>query len=428
MLNVRCPRCQTALKIPDQYAGKVVKCPACTKPIHLPEFSPADEAADRPKLDFGSMAEIEQAGEALMIDRRRRKRMSLKEAQAAAGPSKRPANPNLRLCPVCGAEVRASDPYSEVICKECDTPIPGVAGGGAEDARYSDSLAGRIRAPVTFYTGFASALLYPIPALMWIIAGIGIALAAIVVPAGMVLGFAAGASLNPISEETDFSWVGLFLTIMFVLEGIYFGLVDYHILIDSIRTTSAGSEQPPTLVWSPANLGTALLGYVAIFLYYTAILTLLVLRAHHGVLDFPNTREDLNRLLTPGNIAILALVTFMIPMNLIGLASGRSIDGLNPVRVIRSIAAVPAHYVFLFLICLLYLGMYTGVMVGVISWAGGAILDAARYGISKGLTATGMGLAAWAVMIGLGFFVSYSLGRIVGLFARTYKDKLDFDL
>jgi hypothetical protein len=256
----------------------------------------------------------------------------------------------------------------------------------------------------------------------------GLALVAIVLPVGIILGFAAGSSLNPISEKTDFTWVGLFLTVMFIAEGVYFSAVNYHILIDSIRVTASGGEQPPALTWNPASLGAALLGYITIMLYYLVIFCLLILAANHGVLDFPDTEADVNRLLTPGNIVLLALLTFMIPMNLIGLASGHSIDGLNLIRVVRSIAAVPAHYTFLFLIVALYVGLYTGVMAAVMSWAGNAILNAARHGIQKGFVAMCMGLAAWAVVIGAGFFATYSLGRILGLFARTYKEKLDFDL
>ena len=427
-MQIRCPRCNTSLKIPDKFAGKTVKCPACNKPIRLPE--PKDENASKDRLDFESLQALEQAGQAIELQRSR-KRMTLKQAKEASGQSGvSPAaqDPNLRVCPTCGAQARAADPYSEVLCKECDTPIPGIQRGEEEMARYADSLAGRVKTQVSFYTGFSSAMLYPIPALIWILLGMGLALIAIVLPVGIILGFAAGSSLNPISEKTDFTWVGLFLTVMFVIEGVYFGAVNYHILIDSIRVTSAGGEQPPALTWNPTSLGAALLGYVTIMLYYSAIFCVLILIANRGVLDFPNTQEDVNRLLSPGNVVLLALLTFMIPMNLIGLASGRSIDGLNPVRVVRSIAAVPAHYTFLFLIVVLYAGLYTGVMLAVMSWAGTAILDAARHGIQKGLVSMCMGLAAWAVVIGAGFFATYSLGRILGLFARTYKEKLDFDL
>jgi len=263
---------------------------------------------------------------------------------------------------------------------------------------------------------------------MWILLGMAVALAAIAIPAGGILAFAAGSSLNPISKATDVSWVGLFVAIMFILEGIYFSLVNYHILIDSIRTTASGGEVPPSLTWTPASLGAALLGYIALIGYYAAILALVLLWAGGGTIDFANTARVLERLRSPGTLAILAVVTFMVPMNLIGLASGHSIDGLNPVRVLRSIAAVVGHYAFLFLIVVFYFGIYMGLVAAVMSWAGNAIINAVRHGIQQGVQTLAMGLLAWAVVIGLGFFISYSLGRILGLFARTYRDKLDFDL
>ncbi len=285
-----------------------------------------------------------------------------------------------------------------------------------------------MKSPVTFYTGFVSAMAYPIPALMWILLGMGVALATIVVPVGGVLAFMAGSSLNPISDKTDFTWVGLAVTVLFVVEGIYFGLVDYHILIDSIRTTAAGGEQPPALTWNPTSLGAALIGYLALVCYYTGIFAALMWLSAGSASSLLSARALADGLHAPGNLFVAAIVTFLVPMNLVGLASGHPFDGLNPVRVVRSVAAVPGPYTFLFLVVVMYLGIYLGIMVAVMGWAGNAILTAARTGVQHGLQTMGMGLLAWAVVIGLGFFISYSLGRILGLFARTYRDRLDFDL
>lgn len=433
MLPVQCPRCHSSFKVADKYAGKTIKCPACNKPIHLPEPKPSPEEDPSQGMDFGSMEAIEEGGETLEFRRSRwRRRMSLKEAKAAAGPAAdddKPRDPNIRVCPFCGTQAVASDPYSEILCKECDKPIPGLEQGAMEaGVRYADSLVGRSTVQINFYTGFGSALLYPVPALMWILLGMAVALAAIVVPAGAILSFTAGSSLNPISEKADVTWVGLFVAIMFVIEGVYFSMVNYHILVDSIRTTASGGEVPPALTWSPASLGAMILGYIALMLYYVAVVAFLLWWAGQGTIDFSQTQVMLNRLRSPGNLAVLAILTFMVPMNLIGLASGHTIDGINPVRVGRSIAGVGGHYVFLFLIVLFYFGLYVGIVAGVMSWAGTAIVNAVRNGIQQGIQALAMGLLAWAVVIGLGFFISYSLGRILGLFARTYKDKLDFDL
>lgn len=429
MLSVTCPRCKTSLRVPERLAGKTVRCKACNKPILIPGSQAPPESDPSSGLDLNSLEAIEQGGETLEFQRRR-KRLTVKEAQELSGDTgtKKPRHENARICPACGVEVQAPDPYCEVLCLECDTPIPGLDRGTGEVARYADSLAGRVRTDVGFYTGFSRAFLYPIPALIWIMLGIAVALAAIVIPVGGVLAFVVAAALNPIAEKGDVSWVGLTVAIFFLVEGIYFGLVNYHILVDSIRATSSGSEVPPPLTWNPSSLGAALVGYLALGAYYVTIFLALTWVNTHHVPDFSSIAALTQPLHSPGSLAVLALLTFMVPMHLIGLASGRPADGLNPARVVRSILAVPSHYAFLFLITLMYVGIYAGVMVAVMSWAGEAIATAARTGVQKGLAPMGLGLAAWAVVIGLGFFIHYSLGRILGLFARTYKDKLDFDL
>lgn len=427
-MNLRCPRCKTPLRVPDELAGKAVRCKACNLPFKIPAPSKEPEApAPGRALDVDSLEAIE-GGEALVAQGRRR-RVSIKEAQEAAEPeAPRQRDPHVRICPHCGTEARVPDLYTEVLCKQCDQPIPAAIEAEHTDARYYDSLAGRMSAPVTFYTGFGSAVFYPLPALASILLGMAVALGVILAPVSAILLLGGAASLNPISEQVDFSWIGVFVTLLFVLEGAYFSAVNYHILIDSIRTTASGGEQAPNLTWNPTSLGATFVGYIAIVLYYLVILVLLSVAMNGGRLVIPANQADLQRLAGPFGAGVLAIVTFMIPMHLIGLASSHTFDGLNPVRVVRSIAAVAAHYFFLFLIVVIYLGIYTGIMYGVIGWAVAAIFRAAREGIQNGVVPLATGLAAWAAVIGAGFFVTYSLGRILGLFVRTYREKLDFDL
>lgn len=419
--------------MPETFAGKAIKCPACMRAIRVPEIEDGIEKPED-RLDLGNLAAIEEGGQ--VLERKRKlfqRRMSLKQAQDVAGEPQEIAaakqrDPNMRVCAVCHAWVRAPDPYVEVICTDCGKAIPSeLSSEGALKARYADSLVGRMTTPVTFYTGFLSAVLYPWPAMMWILLGIVVALAAILIPSGIVIGFTAATALNPLSQGSDLGWVGLFLTVMFAAEGAYFGAVNYHILIDSIRTTVAGSEQPPALTFNPTSLGTAVMGYLAIAAYYVAIAAALVFLAHGGIV-LPQTKEQFHQLRTPGNLAILALVTFMVPMNVIGLASGRWIDGLNPARVARSILRCISHYAFLFMIVVIFLGFYSAVMMGVVEWAAGALIRSMREGVQKGMITLAWAMIAWAAVIGAGFFFTYSLGRILGLFARTYREHLDFDI
>lgn len=77
---------------------------------------------------------------------------------------------------------------------------------------------------------------------------------------------------------------------------------------------------------------------------------------------------------------------------------------------------------------LLYLGIYFGVLTAVMKWAMPAIMGAANQGMKAGLLAMLAGPLAWSVLIGMGFYFAYSIGRVLGLFCRTYRESLDFDV
>lgn len=427
-MKVSCPNCQKVLQAPDDWGGRKVKCPACKGVIALP--SAAEEAeSSGGGLDLGSLEAIEDAGQVL-YQQRRGKRLTLAEAEAARSPDTEEGasitgDPRVRTCPQCGQKVRTDDPYSDLMCRHCGAAIPGADAFGEGRARYTGGMADRITTQVSFYTGFSSAFIYPAPALVWILLSMGIALATIAVPLGGVLGFTAGAGLNPIAEKQDFGWVAIFLTIMFAAQGVYFGAVAYYALIDTIRTTTSGGEQPPSLTWNVANLGTALAGYAALLAFYAGVVLLLLL-AYNGHL--PTAWSEIQVLANPGSLIVLALLTFGVPMNMIGLSSSHALDGLNPVRVFRSIGRLAGHYIFLFLIVLLYLGMYIGGTALLMQWAGPAIMDAANKGLDIGFVKMLGGPLAWSVLIGLGFYFAYSIGRILGLFCRSYRESLDFDL
>ncbi len=418
-MKVSCPNCQKVLQAPDEWAGKKVKCPRCKQPINLPARA---SGPDDVNLDFGSLEAIEDAGEAMTFERKG-KPMTLKQAQAAAispGDSGVIADPHIRTCLKCGQKIRTEDQFVDLICRHCGGPIPGREFVG-DKVKYTSDMTGRIKSNVTFYTGFTSAAVYPIPGLPSILIAMGIGMAVIAVPMLGVLAFTAGASLNPITKESSTGWVAIFLTVMFLAEGVYFGSVAYYALIDTIRTTTSGGEQPPTLTWNVINLGTALAGYGALLLFYAIVLLIMM----GGV---PTSLEQVESISDPLKLFILALLTFIVPMNIIGLSSSNALDGLNPVRIFRSIGRLLGHYIFLFLIVLLYLGIYVALMWVVMSWAGPAIMEAAGKGLGEGIIKVLGGLVAWAAVLGLGFYFAYSIGRILGLFSRSYREQIDFEL
>ncbi len=431
-MKVSCPNCKKVLQAPDDWAGRKVKCPGCKRPIALPETGSA--ANPDVGLDFDSLEALESESPAVIFERKG-KPMTLKEAQAAAAaasavdegkPKKAKVDPTIRTCPTCAQKFRSEDIYSDVMCRYCGNSVPGVdpTAKAKEAARYTSGM-DRVTTNVSFYTGFTSAFAYPIPAMASILMGMGIALAAIAVPMLAVLAFTQSSALNPINERNgpgdSAAWVGIFLTVSFIAEGIYFGSVAYYILIDTIRTTTGGNEQPPNLTWNIINLGAALAGYGALIFLYGVVLIAMM----GGI---PTGKQDFEALSKPLNLMILALLTFAVPMNVIGLSSSHALDGLNPARVFRSIGRLIGHYIFLFLIVLLYLGMYVGIMYAVMSWAGPAILNAASKGLGVGFLHLIGGIAAWSIVMGVGFYFAYSIGRILGLFSRTYKEAIDFDV
>src|SRR5262249_55869083 len=151
----------------------------------------------------------------------------------------------------------------------------------------------------------------------------------------------------------------------------------YYTVIDAIRATTANNEQPPNLTWNIASLGAALGGYIALLVFYAIIVIALV----GGV---PSSSADLAGLATPAKLAILALLTFAVPMNLLGLASSHAMDGLHPVRVFKSIGLTFGHYTFLFLVVLIYLSISAGLIVALMNWAWPMISNAATQGVGSG--------------------------------------------
>ncbi|MHC4445393.1 MAG: hypothetical protein ACYTF1_13225 [Planctomycetota bacterium] len=428
-MKINCPNCNKVLQAPDEWKGKKVKCPGCKRMIVLPgnkTGTPNDLS-----LDLESLGKLESAGQKIVRDRKS-KPMTLKEAQAAnAAANANQEMPEItdytvRTCPQCGQKVKCDDLFCEVMCRHCGTGIPAPQLDGKKTAEYKSGMTDRVKTNIGFYTGFTSACIYPIPGIASIILGMALALGTIALPMLAALAFSSASSLNPVgSEEISFDWVGVFLTVMFAIQGIYFGAVAYYAMIDTIRSTSAGNEQPPNLTWNVLKLGAALAGYVALIaLYAIIILVLLVISKEPP----PDDSLNIANLAKTGNIIVLALLTFIVPMNIIGLSSSHALDGLNPARVGVSIGRLIGHYIFLFLIMIIFLGMSVGVMIALMSWAQPLIMHAAEQGIKEGFWKMIGGLGAWSIVIGAGFYFAYAIGRILGLFARDFRKELDFDL
>ena len=55
------------------------------------------------------------------------------------------------------------------------------------------------------------------------------------------------------------------------------------------------------------------------------------------------------------------------------------------------------------------------------------ISELIQSGLDQGLPKVALGVAVWALLIGAGFYGQYVLGRLLGLFARTFGHRLAFE-
>ncbi len=444
-MKVECPRCQQSLELPPEWAGKHVRCRGCNYVFQIPRpgLSPEEIAREALPPNLADLAQVEQAQVRPEDDG-----FELQDfegapptvAVEATTPDEKAAGKQgeeqfTRICPECRKPMSTGDEYTEVFCSHCGAVVPGPKTGSAErvanDTRFALRLSQRALTPGGFYEGFLTAFIYPIPAITTIAAGMGIAFCAIFLPIGTLYGLAVGAALNPLTEAADVSWVRPLLSGLFLAEAIYFGGVGYFALIDTIRHTATGIEKPPTMIWNITSVATALAGYAGLAAYYMLISLVFVLVANSGTLHIPTTAEDFEVYRTPKYFAALAIVTFTVPMNIIGLSSGRLREGFNPYRILRSIAQTGTHYIFLFLIVCIYLMVYLGILGWAIGWASDKVLYAIESYAKEGpqeFAAVVLGLVAWAVLIAVGFYFAYVMGRVLGLFTKSYKKLLEFDI
>ena len=282
-----------------------------------------------------------------------------------------------------------------------------------------------------FYAEFLSAFLYPLPGLGSLVLGMVIAAGAIFLPVGLLLAFAIGAGLNPITEAADMTWVKPLLSFFFLVEAVYFGGVGYYLLIDTIRSTGQGLGKPPPLTWNLASVTTALIGYAGLATYYLIIGLIIIYATNDWTLKIPTTLADFELYKSPSYLAIFAAVTFTVPMNVIGLGSARMLEGFSPYRILISIRRTATNYCFLFLIVSLYLAVYAGLMAWVVGWASEKVLMAIEAYSEQGTQSfldVAAGLGAWSVLIGVGLYFAYVMGRLLGLFVKSYRRQLAFDL
>ncbi len=345
--------------------------------------------------------------------------------------------PGTRRCPHCGKLVKDPDPHVEILCSQCWNPIPpGRAGAGTNAGRL---IFGRGRGPAEtgFYGGLGSVFAYPFGASGSLLTAMGTAIGLILLPVAMATALVRTTEQANVGTDhlqmAELTGIQAGLMGLFLLEVLFFVLVGLHALVEVTRTNSVGQDKPPPLVWNPTAWGETILGLAAVLavnialVVGTAWLTAPEMLETITSLSALGLDAAMDALETPALLTVVLILGFFFPMNLIALACGKLTQALNPVRIMRSIYGTHVHYVFLFILFVVLVVAFIGLANVVLEWFGGEMRNMQTAASAGNLFDVAAGLISWAVVMGAGFYCVYLIGRVLGLFARTFFKDLAFD-
>jgi hypothetical protein len=201
----------------------------------------------------------------------------------------------------------------------------------------------------------------------------------------------------------------------------------YSALLESARLTITHSDKSPELTWNLASVGSGIVGYFSLVAVYGGVFVGVNYLVSGGKTVVPMTLDELRQLRSPVNVAAMAVVTFTVPMAIVGLSLMPGLNGLSPGRIVRSIAGSFIHYLFLFVVVCVMFVVYLGITSSVVAWASETVIKVLRHGVEEGFQTLLLGLLAWTVLVGTGFYCAMMMGRLHGLFARTFRSRLAFD-
>jgi len=433
-MKLRCPRCQHRLSVPDKYAGRAIRCPFCNRAFRVPTPKAAIHGpGNKQELDLEGLAKLEKSSSAMdaqdvadaesFIE-------SEKEAEAT--------HEKVRTCPNCHKEVPVDDPYVELLCSHCWNPIPAmIKGSGASRAiRVSEA-----RKPPGatgaggFYAELVSSVVYPLSAIGSLATAAGVAVLAGLVPVAVITG---GSNLMEQSaagtirgvQEADLSGIDVILMTIFAAEVVFFSAVALHAFLDVVRTTMVGQDKAPNLSWRPSQWGKSALAYLILGIYLVIMAYLVSLLTFDGNPMEYLAKGDVSGLASAGGTSFVVgmiIVSFGIPMNLIGISLGTISQGLHPTNVIKSIGNTHVHYAFLVVIVSVYGALFGWVFVAIVFEWFMPQVDKMIDGSQEGnLTQVALSMLAWGFVMGVFFFGTYILARLHGLFTRSFRKKLMF--
>lgn len=433
-MKLRCPRCKQKLNVPDKLAGKTIRCPSCNRAFTVPVAQAGSGAdLDASRMDLEGLANLEKQSSG-MSD------ADLGEVLAAEAQKKKSApaaGPKMRACPNCGKEMRIDDPYVEILCSHCWNPIPALVQGSAATASFRGGKARRKskEGSAGFYGDLANCVAYPVPALGSLLTAAGLAIAAGLLPVAAMTAMANIMQQGEVGtdrgvQKADLSNVQLILIGIFAAEVFFFTAIALHAFLDVIKTTTTGTDAPPNLSWSPSTWGKSFLGYLTL-VAYAVVMTYVVL-----VLTVPDDPWVMIRtgrvveMFKSGGTALvvgMVVISFGIPMNLLGFALGNIGQALNPVNVIKSIGRTHAHYVFLVVLLSVYGALFGAAFMAIVfDWLIPQI-GKMRAGSAEGdLVQVALALLTWGAVMMFYFYGTYVLARMHGLFARSFRKDLFF--
>lgn len=433
-MKLRCPRCQQKLSVPDKYAGRAIRCPACNRAFSVPKPRTAlDGPGSRAQLDLEGLAKLEAGSSQMDAD-------ELADAQTAVE-AKKPADADregVRTCPSCHKEVPVDDPYADVLCSHCWNPIPALIKG--EGASRAKRIADAYKPPTIigaggFYAELISSVAYPISAIGSLGTATGIAVLAGFVPVAVITGGANLMELGAVGtaegvQTADLSGAQLILTSVLAFEVVFFFAVALHAFLDVVRTTAIGHDRAPNLTWNPTQWGKSFLAYAILGVYLFAA-TVLVgwISLERNPLEYIITGNLLGLAKAGGTwfVVGMVVVSFGIPMNLMGISLGSIPQGLNPSKVFRSIGLTHAHYVFLVLILCVYGALFGSAFSAVVfDWLRPQVEAMIAGSLEGNVTQVALSLLAWGLTMGLFFYGTFVLARLHGLFARSFRKSLLF--
>lgn len=425
-MKLRCPRCKQIITVKDEWAGKAIRCTGCNQAIQIPKPKESLKTLPGEKdLDLESLAKLEARSGGMAEEE-----LAAAEAAVATATGSEKAG---RVCPHCNKPVKVADPYVELLCSHCGKPIPALKrGSGFTTSRaVLASASKKAESKVTFFEGLGGATAYPFGALGSLLLAVGVAIGAILLPVGLMTALSRAAEQSNVGTEQGVTYEKLsglekMVGGLFILEVVFFIGVGLHGFIDVARASSIGEDKPPPLVWNPGSWGDTLVGYVALLGYYGLFGIIAIMIATGGALRMPHTLDEARTWLTPSLLVIVSFMTFLVPMHLLGLTVGKPSQAVNPVRIVKSIMATHINYLFLFLLVAVYMLMFGALFGVVLSWFSGEFQKMRVNTAIGNVGGVAVSLLGWGGVMGVGFYGVYVLGRVHGLFARTFRKQLEF--